>query len=69
MDRVDTPITTSLRTALAASDSGGRTAARRQHITAATICIVTPFVEAGAGAFAAIMLLGLHAGSREGESI
>ena len=43
-----TPITTSLGTALAASDFSGRTVACRQHILADTICIVTPFVEAGA---------------------
>src|SRR5918994_1145293 len=43
-----TPITTSLGAALAASDFSGRTVACRQHILAATICIVAPFVEAGA---------------------
>jgi adenosylhomocysteinase len=43
-----TPITTSLGAALAASDLTGRTVACRQHILADTMCIVTPFVEAGA---------------------
>ncbi|MBA2559665.1 MAG: adenosylhomocysteinase [Propionibacteriales bacterium] len=43
-----TPITTSFGAALAASDFSGRTVACRQHINADTICIVTPFVEAGA---------------------
>ena len=33
---------------VAASDFSGRTVACRQHILADTICIVTPFVEAGA---------------------
>lgn len=43
-----TPISTALGAEVAASDFSGRTAACRQHITADTICIVTPFVEAGA---------------------
>ena len=43
-----TPITTSFGTAVAASDFSGRTVACRQHIVADTICIMTPFVEAGA---------------------
>jgi len=43
-----TPITTSLGAAVAASDFSGRTVACRQHILADTICIVAPFVEAGA---------------------
>jgi adenosylhomocysteinase len=43
-----TPITTSLGAALAASDFSGRTEGCRQHILADTICIGTPFVEAGA---------------------
>ena len=43
-----TPITTSLGAALAGSDYSGRTVACRQHILADTICIVAPFVEAGA---------------------
>jgi adenosylhomocysteinase len=43
-----TPITTSLGAAVAASDFSGRTIACRQHILADTICIMTPFVKAGA---------------------
>jgi adenosylhomocysteinase len=43
-----TPITTSLGVALKGSDFSGRTIACRQHILADTICIIAPFVEAGA---------------------
>lgn len=43
-----TPITTSFGTDVAASDFSGRTIACRQHITADTICILAPFLQAGA---------------------
>ncbi len=42
------PITTSLGAAVATADFSGRTLACRQHILADTVCIMTPFVEAGA---------------------
>ena len=41
-----TPITTAFGEAVAASDFSGRTVACRQHITADTICIVAPLVQA-----------------------
>ncbi|HET7734472.1 MAG TPA: adenosylhomocysteinase [Nocardioidaceae bacterium] len=43
-----TPITTSFGMAVAASDLSGRTIACRQHITGDTICILAPFLQAGA---------------------